>query len=381
MNTSRLPLSGITVLDASRVLAGPFCTMLLSDLGARVIKIEDPWSGDETRKYQPMIGNESSYFLSVNRNKESVFLDLTEKNAREKLLSLVKKSDVFVHNFLPRVEKKLGVTFKEIKGANERILYVTISTYGRKSRRSNLPGYDILMQGESGLLSVTGKDEDTLARVGNSTVDIYAGYSCATAILSYLFYNSTLKRKRSFRLDIPLIGSAIYSMPYLLGSFAATGKDPVPLGIAHPGIVPYQAFDTKDGKIIIAIANNNHWEKFCRAIHRDGLLIDKRFRSNEERVMNRKTLIPLLAKIMKGKRTKEWLTLFRRKSIPAAPINKISDILRDHELAKFIDKQNVRSKNMLFSKLPITENNRMIYSYRKDPPVFADQNKVDKDSI
>lgn len=367
---NKLPLSGITILDASRVLAGPFCTMLLSDLGARVIKVEDPRKGDETRKYQPMIGKESSYFLSVNRNKEVAFLDLSLKAGRERLYALTKKSDIFVHNFLPVVENKLGVTYEKIKSVNDGILYVTISGYGRNSKRSDRPGYDILMQGESGLMSVTGKDEKHFARVGNSTVDIYAGYLCATTILAYLFANSKLKKRKSVALDVPLMGSVLYSMPYLFGSFAATGRDPVPFGTAHPGIVPYQEFRTKDKNIMVAVANDNHWKKFCIAIQREELLNDRRFDTNESRVKNRKALIPKLDKIMKQKSAKEWLKLFRRTSVPAAPINRLSNVLNDNELAGFVDKRIVRGNRMLFPKLPITANKKSVYSYENDPPEF-----------
>lgn len=368
--TGKLPLKGVRVLDASRVLAGPFCTMLLSDLGAEITRVEDPERGDETRNYQPMIGNESSYYLSVNRNKEAVFLNLKDEGDRQKLYSLAKKSDVFIHNFLPSVEEKLGVGYATIRSKNRRIVYVTISGYGRSGKRSNLPGYDILMQGESGLMSATGRDEGNLARVGNSTVDIYAGYLCATTILAYLLSASLNGQKRGVKLDIPLIGSVLYSMPFLFGSFAATGVDPKPIGTAHPGIVPYQPFETKDRTIMIAVANNNHWQKFCRAIGRNYLLEDKRFLTNELRVRNREQLIPILTEIMKQKDTKQWLKLFRKMSVPAAPINKLSDVMKDAEIARFIDKKLVRGKKMLFPKLPITANEEMIYSYRKDPPPF-----------
>ena len=368
--TIRLPLEGVRVLDASRVLAGPFCTMLLSDLGAEIVKVEDPERGDETRNYQPMIGKESSYFLSVNRNKDVVFLNLKDEADRQRLYSLVKKSDVFIHNFLPGVEEKLGVRYVTIRSKNRKILYVTISGYGRIGRRSDLPGYDILMQGESGLMSVTGRDEKNLARVGNSTVDIYAGYLCATTILAYLLSGSLSKRRRSVKLDIPLIGSALYSMPFLFGSFAATGKDPKPIGTAHPGIVPYQPFETKDRTIMIAVANNNHWEKFCNAIGRKDLLRDKRFLTNELRVENREQLIPILKTVMMKRGMEQWLRLFRKTSVPAAPINKISDVMRDEEIARFVDRKRVRGKRMLFPKLPVTVNEEMIYSYRKDPPEF-----------
>ncbi len=372
---TKLPLEGIRVLDASRVLAGPFCTMLLSDLGAKIIKVEDPIQGDETRNYRPMIGNESSYFLSVNRNKDVVFLNLKDEADKQKLYALVKESDVFVHNFLPKVEEKLGVVYETINSINKRILYVTISGYGRISKRFELPGYDILMQGESGLMSVTGKDEDSLSRVGNSTVDIYAGYLCATTILAYLFSNSSHKRREGMRLDIPLIGSVLYSMPFLFGSFAATGRDPRPLGTAHPGIVPYQSFKTRDRKIMIAVANNNHWQKFCKTIKREDLLKDERFLTNEMRVRNREQLIPILENILKSKSSKQWLQIFRKSTVPAAPINKISDVLKDRELVKYIDKKKVRGKTMLFPKLPVTSNRTLIYSYRKDPPGFNPASK------
>jgi crotonobetainyl-CoA:carnitine CoA-transferase CaiB-like acyl-CoA transferase len=273
------------------------------------------------------------------------------------------------------VEEKLGVGYETINSINKRILYVTISGYGRISKRSELPGYDILMQGESGLMSVTGKDEDSLSRVGNSTVDIYAGYLCATTILAYLFSNSSHKRREGMRLDIPLIGSVLYSMPFLFGSFAATGRDPRPLGTAHPGIVPYQPFETRDRKIMIAVANNNHWQKFCKTIKREDLLKDERFLTNEMRVSNRDQLIPILETIMKSKSSKQWLRIFRKSTVPAAPINKISDVLKDRELVKYIDKKKVRGKTMLFPKLPVTSNRTLIYSYRKDPPGFNPASK------
>ncbi|MEM3192631.1 MAG: CoA transferase [Candidatus Parvarchaeota archaeon] len=367
---SRLPLEGVRVLDASRVLAGPFCTMLLSDLGAEIIKVEDPARGDETRNYQPMIGNESSYFLSINRNKESIFLDLNSDAGRKRLYSLVKKSDVFLHNFLPRVEKKLGVTYEKIRSQNNGILYVTISAYGGNSTRADLPGYDILMQGESGLMSVTGCDENTLARIGNSTVDIYTGYLAATVILAYLLANSRRKQRKSVKLNIPLFGSAVYSMPFLFSSFAATGRDPIPLGTAHPGIVPYQSFATSDGRIIIAVANNNHWEKFCRVTNMEELLQDERFSSNELRVKNRDILIPIIGETIKTKKTAEWLSIFRQNSVPAAPINKISDVLKDKELKEYIDTRKVRGKEMYFPKFPLLANNKPVYAYKKDPPKF-----------
>ncbi|MCL4333458.1 MAG: CoA transferase [Candidatus Thermoplasmatota archaeon] len=363
-----LPLEGVKILDASRVLAGPFCSMLLSDLGAEVIRVEDREKGDETRYYQPLIGRESSYYLSINRNKKVLFLNLKERNGRERLYSLIRKSDVFIHNFLPRVEEELGVGYDTIRSKNGKIIYVTISGYGREGKRASLPGYDILMQGESGLMSVTGMDENNLARIGNSTVDIYTAYLCATTILAYLYSSAKRGERGGTRVDIPLIGSAIYSMPFLFGYLAATGENPKPAGTAHPGIVPYQPFDTKDRKLIIAVANNNQWGRFCAAINRPDLVNDERFRTNEQRVKHRDELIPLLEQIMIQKRASQWIRIFNGRSIPVAPINRLTDVMNEMSLSSFIERRNVRGKEMLFTKFPASIDGKRIQSFRRNPP-------------
>ncbi len=366
----KLPLEGIMIVDASRVLAGPFCSMILSDLGARIVKIEDPAQGDETRAYGPMIGGESSYFLSINRNKEVAFLDLKSRDGKEELYKLVAKADVFLHNFLPRVERELGVTYDLTRKVNPGIIYVTISGYGREGPRSDLPGYDIMMQAESGLMSVTGQDRENVARVGNSTVDIYAGYLAAVSILAHILEHRRNGKKKAVNLDISLIGSAIYSMPFLFGAFSATGKDPVPYGTAHPGIVPYQLFRTKDGSIMIAVANNNHWSRFCRSIGREDLLRESRFRTNEFRVKNRKLLVPQLEEAIAAKTTDQWLGVFRNSSVPASPVNRISDVLKERDFGDLILRKKVRGMKMLFTNFPALSDGKMVRSYRSDPPPF-----------
>ncbi len=363
-----LPLEGITILDASRVLAGPFCTMILSDLGAKVIKIEDPENGDETRHYGPFIDGKSLYFMSINRNKELVKINLKDQNDREKFIDLYRKSDVFVHNFTPQTEKRLGVSYEDLKVYNEKIIYVSISGYGRNGPYAGLPAYDIIIQGESGLMSVTGCDENSLTRVGNSTSDIYTGYICAISILAYLLRKE--KKGMGETIDISLLDSTVYSLTYLIPSYSARNENPKPMGIAHPGIVPYQKFRVKDGDVIIAIANDRIWERFCKLMNIDDETMRK-YNKNEIRVEKREEVVNIVQRKIENLTVQEVIEKLKKNGIPAGKINKIGDVIsNEHILAtNAIIKRKIMNREINFASFPITINGRRINFYRKDPPI------------
>ncbi len=368
-------LKDVKIIDASRVFAGPFSTMILSDLGAEVIKIENPDGGDETRAYQPLINKTSSYFVSINRNKSSLCLNLKNEGDKKKLFELVKDAEVFIHNFKNSTINSFGIGFDKLKEINNKIIYVTISTYGDNTSRFEEPGYDIIMQGETGLLSVTGTSKDQYCRVGNSTVDVYTGYIAAIMIASALFKKSVDPTFDGVHINVPLFNAGIYSMTYLFGYYSALDQDPQPSGVTHPGIVPYQKFDTEDEPIIIAIANENLWNKFCRVIQKEELIADTKFKNNEYRVKNRNILIPILQDVLIKKKSSEWVKIFKEKGIPVSKINKISDIVHSEFVNSYggLFEKEIDGKKFYFPAFPATVNKEFLNFYRKDPPILCDK--------
>jgi CoA:oxalate CoA-transferase len=364
-----LPLEGVKILDLSRVLAGPFCSLILSDLGASVIKVEDPTNGDETRRYGPFVDNMSTYFASVNRNKTSVKINLKDPKDMENLYDLVKNSDIVIHNFTPETERNLGVEFERLRKINDRIIYISISGYGRDGPYGGLPAYDIVIQAESGLMSVTGCDENNLTRVGNSTADIYAGYQCAIAALSYLF---TLEKNAriAVNIDISLLESTLYSMTYLIPFYSAVNESPKAMGISHPGIVPYQKFKTSDHDIIIAVANDRQWAKLVKILKLESIDGIEKLSTNKERLKNREKVTEIVQSAIIDKKYIDLIKVLRSNDIVAGGINKIEEVLNDPQVKhrKSIIERNIGEKKFLFASFPIFVNGRRLPFYRKDPP-------------
>ena len=363
------PLEGVKVLDLSRVLAGPFCSLILSDLGASVIKIEDPKNGDETRGYGPFVDNMSTYFASVNRNKTSVKINLKDPEDRENFYALVKNSDVLIHNFTPETEKKLGVEFETLRKINDRLIYISISGYGRDGPYGGLPAYDIVIQAESGLMSVTGCDENNVTRVGNSTADIYAGYQCAIAAVSYLFA-SERNEPIAVNIDVSLLESTLYSMTYLIPFYSAENKSPKAIGISHPGIVPYQKFKTSDHDIVIAVANDGQWAKLVKILKLESIDGIEEFSSNKERVKNREKVTEIVQSAIIDKKYSDLLEILRSNGIAAGGINNIEETLNDPQVIhrRSVIEKNIRGKEIHFASFPLIINGRRLPFYRKDPP-------------
>ncbi len=326
------PLDGIVVLDLTRILAGPFCTMMLADYGAEVIKVERPDVGDDTRCWgPPFVNGESAYFLSVNRNKKSIILDFKKKEDIEKLKKLIKKADVLVENFSANFMKKIGLDYESVKKINPRIIYAAISGYGRTGPYKDKPGYDIIAQGMGGIQGITGFEDREPVRVGVAIADIGAGMYLAFGILAALIYRQ--KTGEGQYIETSLLEGQISWLTYMAQNYFVTGKIPSRAGSSHPNIVPYQAFLTADGRWInIAVGNDSQFKRFCKAIKKEEWIHDVRFSTNPARVKNRTMLIPMIKEIIKTKDARYWLDLFDTWEIPAGPVYTMDQIFEDPQV-------------------------------------------------
>ena len=326
------PLSGLRVLDLSRVLAGPFATMILGDLGAEILKVEMPGTGDDTRQWgPPFIEGESAYFLSINRNKKSITLNLKNEKARDIALKLAKVSDVAIENFTPGVTKRLGLDYEALKNVNPGIVYCSISGFGQDGPYRDWPSYDIAMQAMGGFMSITGEPDRPPVRIGVAVSDMITGMYAVISILAAL--RARDETGGGQYIDISLLDSTISVMTYMAGYYFATGKNPRPAGSAHPTIVPYQAFRCKDGSyLIVAVGNDRHWELMCKAIATEHLLANPKFTHNSDRVQNRGELIPELGKIFSSRTREEWFKLLTGAGLPCGPVYTMSEIFADPQV-------------------------------------------------
>lgn len=321
-----LPLKGVKVLDISRVLTGPFCTMILGDLGAEVIKVEIPGKGDETRAWGPPFAEgESAYYLSINRNKKSLTLNLKSDEGRKILLELAKECDVIIENFLPGTVERLGVDYETIKKVNPEIIYCSISGFGQDGPYRDFPAYDLLMQGMGGLMSITGEKDGPPIRIGVALIDIGAGMYAALGILAALMVKKETKKGQY--IDVSLMDTEVSWLTYMASNYFLTGKNPVRMGSAHPNIVPYQAYKARDRYFILAVGNDKIWERFCEAMNLNDIVDDPRFCTNEKRVENREELNAILGEIFATKDSHEWIEILRKARVPCGPVNEISDVV------------------------------------------------------
>lgn len=321
-------LQGITVIDLTQALAGPYCTQMLADFGARVIKIERPGSGDQSRGWgPPFVEGESSYFMGVNRSKESLTLDLGRPEAREILNRLVERADVLIHNMPRRAsQEKLGIDAATVRARNPRIIWAAISGFGFSGPEAEKPGYDVIAQGMSGTMALTGEPGSGPTRFPTPMADITAGMYALTGILTALF-----ERERSGRgqdLDVALLDSQVSWLSNVAGAFLATGTPPPKRGNVHPNIAPYQPFRARDGWFILAAGTENHWERVLEAIAaalpgedpRAVLGTDERFKSNRDRVANREEMESLLEGFFGRLSVAEWIVAFETAGVPCGPI-------------------------------------------------------------
>lgn len=329
-----LPLSGLRVLDVSRILAGPYCCQVLADLGADVIKVERPGQGDDTRQWGPPFvpgGGPSAYYLSCNRGKRSLALDMASPAGREVLAELIKKSDVLVENFLPDSLEKMGLKPEQLAQLNPQLVSVSISGYGRTGPLASAPGYDLVVQATAGLMSITGEPDGRPMKVGVAIADILTGLFAATSALAGLYARG--KGGASPAFDLSLVDCTLASLVNVAQGALVTGKRPARHGNAHPHIVPYESFATKDGHLVLAVGNDRQFERFCRAAGMPDLAIDPRFSTNPLRVQHRKELVPQIAMIFRSRTTADWLAVLSEHDVPHGPVLGLDELYAHPQIA------------------------------------------------
>ena len=326
------PLAGLRVLDLTRALSGPFATMILGDLGADVIKVEDVWHGDDTRRWGPPFqGDDAAYFLSINRNKRGLSVNLKTPEGREIAQRLADGSDVLMENFRPGAAARLGLGYKELSGRNPRLIYASISGYGQTGPAADLPGYDAVAQAVSGMMSVTGEADGEPVRSGTSLADVGAGMWALIGILAAL--HSREASGRGQLIDISLLDGQVAWLTYVAGKYFATGVTPGRYGSAHESLAPYQVFPTADDPLMIAVGSDGVWRRFTAATGLDDLTDDPRYATNPDRVRNRDTLIPRIVKALAAGGCAEWTDLLNAAGVPAGPVNTVPAALEQPQVA------------------------------------------------
>jgi len=323
-------LEGIKVLDLSRVLAGPYCTMLLADFGANIIKIEPPGVGDDSRAYGPFVGKESAYFMSLNRNKRSITLNLKREEEVELFREMVKQADVVVENYRPGTMEKFGLGYEELKKINPRIIYAACSGFGNSGPYMLKPAYDIIVQAMGGIMSITGLEGGEPTRVGASVGDIIAGIFTAYGVMLGLFHRE--RTGEGQKIDVGMLDCQVAVLENAIARYVVSGEVPKPLGNRHPSITPFASFNAKDGHIIVGAGNQRLWEHLCTLLGCSELVTDERFKTNGNRTINVKELTVLLDGIFIKKTVNEWLELLEKAGLPCAPINNIEQIVNDPQI-------------------------------------------------
>ncbi|USQ81383.1 CoA transferase [Ornithinimicrobium faecis] len=371
------PLTGIRVLDLTRVLSGPFATMVLADLGADVIKIEDPVRGDDTRHWgPPFVESESAYFMSVNRNKRSLALDLKSDRGREIARTLAAEVDVIVENFRPGVAARLGLGYEAVRGTNPGVIYASISGYGHKSSESDKPGYDPIMQARSGLMSITGEADGGPARVGVASADISAGLWTAIGTLAALHHRTATGRGQW--IDLSLLDAQVSWLSNVAGAWFASGGVPARYGTGHPSIVPSEAFATSDGLLMLAAGNDAMWDRMAAALGVEQLVDDPRFETNPLRVAHRDDLRHELEQVLATDTTAAWLERLDAAAVPAARVNSIGEalsdpLLRERDMIVELEHQHVGLVRSVGSPVKLSETPP---SMRSAPPVLGQDTRA-----
>ena len=327
------PLDGIRVVDLSRVVSGPFCTMTLADMGADVIKIEEPGRGDESRAFGPPFhGGESPYFLSINRNKRSCTVNLKHEDGKAVLRRLLAGADVLIENFRPGAMARLGFGYDSVSAAHPRLVYCSISGFGDSGPDATRPGYDLIVQGESGLMDVTGEADGPPTRVGTSIADLTSGLMAAQGILLALYARRTTGRGQHVR--VAMLDAVAALLTYNTGIYFASGESPTRRGNDHPSVVPYQTLRAKDGWINLGVANDSLWTRYCAAIERPDLQDDTRFATAPARVEHRQTLIPIIAGLTAARTVQEWMDLLGAAGVPCGRIRNVAEVCTNPQLVE-----------------------------------------------
>lgn len=324
------PLAGVKVLSFGRVLAGPYAAMLLADLGAKVLKVEDPGKGDMARANGPFITEMSSYFLSVNRGKKSVTLNMRHQRAQKLVRELLPKIDILVENFRPGIMQKMGLEYESVKEVNPRLVYVSISGFGQSGPYSRKPAFDMVAQAMGGTMSITGELGRPPVRVGFSIGDIGAALYAVCATLAALYERE--KTGQGQHIDVAMLDSQVALCENACARYLATGQVPGPIGTRHPIVTPFQAFPTQTDDMVVITFRDEEWENLCRVIGREEWIEDERFKTGASRTANHAALEPLLNEVFKSKPRDEWLELFSRTGVVSSPVNDIGQVLEDPQV-------------------------------------------------
>ncbi|MFO8165678.1 MAG: CoA transferase [Desulfatiglandales bacterium] len=321
------PLQGIRVLDLGHVLAMPTCTMQLADLGAEVIKIERPGIGDDSRHFGPFLKGESTYFMSINRNKKSMTLNLKQEKGKDIFRQLVRKADVVTENYRPNTMDKLGLGYEQLKKINPKIIYASICGFGHHSFDQQRPGYDIIAQAVGGIMAITGYPDGPPTRVGSSIGDIFSGSFATIGILAALRYRDITGEGQ--KVDISMMDSVLSVLENAVVRYTVTGEVPSRIGSRHPSISPFDVFETKDGWVVIGIGNNSLWERFCNIIHKEDLINDSLYKNNDLRSKNYDQLKPIINSWTKERYSREILDLLNKAGVPVGEVNTMDKIVQD----------------------------------------------------
>ncbi len=327
------PLDDVLVLDLSRVLSGPYCTMALADMGARVVKVERPGKGDDTRSFgPPFIEGESAYFMSVNRNKQSVTLNIKHPRGRELLWRMVERADVLVENFRPGVLDRLGFSYSACADRNPGLIYCSISGFGHHGllEFARKPGYDVVIQGLGGLQSLTGPEDGPPYKVGTSIADLIAGLYAVQGILLALLARA--RTGKGQRVDISMLDGQVSLLTYQAGIYFATGQVPARMGNRHPTIAPYETVAVRDGYMNLAVGNDTLWEAFCKAAEIADLRTDPRFRTNRDRVTHRTALFEVIGPVLRQHTLAEWVERLDAAGVPCGPVLDLHEVLNHPQI-------------------------------------------------
>jgi crotonobetainyl-CoA:carnitine CoA-transferase CaiB-like acyl-CoA transferase len=327
---ARPPLDGVRVIDFTRILAGPFGAMFLGDMGAEVIKVEETGKGDDTRGWPPFVGGEATYFLSVNRSKKSLTLNMKAPEGVAILRKLIAKADVVLENFRPGTMERLGLGYESLRSINPRLVYCAISGFGESGPEASRPGYDLIVQGESGVMDITGFPDGPPVKVGNSIADLVAGMSAAQGITLALLARA--RTGRGQKVEIGMLDVMAALLTYQAGLYWNGGGRPGRRGNQHPSIVPYEVFRAEDAYLTLGVANNSLWEKACRALGREDLARDPRFDTEAKRVSNRDVLVPLLNELLGTRPAAEWLSRLDQAGVPVGKIKTVAEVCESPHL-------------------------------------------------
>ncbi|MDR2507078.1 MAG: CoA transferase [Candidatus Accumulibacter sp.] len=323
-------LEGITVLDLSRVLAGPYCGMMLADNGANVIKVEPPDVGDDSRAFGPFVGKESAYFMSLNRNKRSITLNFKRKEEIELFREMVKKADIVLENYRPGTMEKFGIGYDELKKIKPDLVYAACSGFGHSGPYMLKPAYDIIVQAMGGVMSITGLEGGEPTRLGASLGDIIAGIFTAWGVMLALYHRQ--RTGEGQKVDVGMLDCQVAVLENAIARYVTSGQVPGPLGNRHPSITPFSAFTAKDGHIIVGAGNDRLWEKLCNELKCPELIADARFNTNGNRTSNVKELSEILNRIFITRTIDEWMQLLEAAGLPCAPINTVDKVVNDPQI-------------------------------------------------